>query len=136
MSEKCSAECVCRALRFPRWYPCDKPAKVTRDGKPYCLRHDPERVKAKRDARLAIANAKYEKERQRQERKYECLQACEGMANPVEEVKATRELLKKLLSFFYEDNGELYWGYKEGQSVSDVSEDKDFEQQLIKRKVE
>lgn len=123
-------------MRFPRWFPCGSPAKVTRNGKPYCLRHDPERVKAKRDARLAIANAKYDKERQKTERKYDCLRACDGMAHPVSEVKAMRELLQKLLTFFYVDGTELHWGYVEGQSVGDVSGDKEFEQQLLKRKNE
>lgn len=136
MSEKCSAECVCRGLRFPRWYPCDSPAKVTRDGKHYCLRHDPVKIKASRDARLAIANAKWENKQKMFDRAHACRVACEGMVHPVAEVKAMRELLQKLLTLFYEDEGELHWGYNEGHSVGNVSGDKEFEQQLIKRKNE
>jgi hypothetical protein len=46
------------------------------------------------------------------------------------------ELLRKLLSYFYQDRDELHWGYVEGQSVGRVSDDKDFEKQLIQRKNE
>jgi hypothetical protein len=46
------------------------------------------------------------------------------------------ELLRKLLSYFYQDRDELHWGYVEGQSVGRVSDDKEFEKQLIQRKNE
>lgn len=43
---------------WPRSHGCSRTMKVTRDGKPYCNQHDPERVAAKRAAWEAKYQAK------------------------------------------------------------------------------
>lgn len=95
MSEKCSAECCDRSARFPRWYPCDKSAKVVRDGKSYCGIHDPVKIKAKQDERRAASVAKWNRRWKSLERQSECVKACEGMVNPVAEVAALKAAVKK-----------------------------------------
>ena len=50
---RCSEEVFDHSYRWPRSHGCSRTMKVTRDGKPYCNQHDPEKVAAKRAAREA-----------------------------------------------------------------------------------
>lgn len=50
-----------------RGHACSKPAKVTRDGKPYCTVHDPERVAKKHAEWSANLDAKWARERKERE---------------------------------------------------------------------
>lgn len=51
--EDCSMPVKCCKLIFAQYssYPCTAKAKVTRNGKPYCLRHDPVAQKEKQISR-------------------------------------------------------------------------------------
>jgi len=78
----CKDVCDREGMVGYRYRPCGAKAKVERDGKPYCGRHDPVRIKAKADAkhmqRLAeqgakdAARAKYLAEAAEQKRRAEC----------------------------------------------------------------
>jgi hypothetical protein len=61
-SQKCSNRF------FDRWgsHLCQNKAKVERDGKPYCNRHDPVACKARDDARRSKWQQKWKEEREQQ----------------------------------------------------------------------
>ena len=78
--------------------PCQNPAKVIRDGKPYCGKHDPDAVKARQESRNVEANAKWAHEREAQRRKAVIMNLAYGISTKVFDQKADeiREFLETL----------------------------------------
>ena len=76
--------------------PCHNPAKVIRDGKPYCGTHDPEAIKARREERNIEADAKWAREREAQRRQAVIQNLAYGISTRVFDQKA------KEIKEFYE----------------------------------
>lgn len=71
---------------------CTRRATVERDGKGYCKQHDPEAIKAKRDAVWADRQAQYAAARAERERTAACVNACAGIPDPAT-LRAQRDAL-------------------------------------------
>lgn len=93
---KCCERVRIAGLNFPKYRDCQCPARVERDGKHYCLRHDPVRVKANRDKREADYRARYERENRANEHRWACIIACAGMSDPVRQVSALKAFVSKV----------------------------------------
>lgn len=50
----CSERVHSREVRLAAGFPCSRAAVVTREGKPYCTQHDPERIKERYEAKAKI----------------------------------------------------------------------------------
>jgi hypothetical protein len=85
----------CSQLRMVGFhdYQCRNRAKMTYEGKPYCLVHDPVKRAAKANARYAAWVATRDANANAMERARRCALACEGV--PDNELK--RGLLARLL---------------------------------------
>lgn len=90
MIQKCCKGVRISGLSFYREKPCGRTARVERDGKYYCLMHDPVRCKMKSDKRDAAWRANYNARMKAANHKSSCVIACAGMADPVTMVNALR----------------------------------------------
>ena len=95
---KCSARVGGEGYSAHSGSPCHNPAKVVRDGKPYCGMHDPEAIKTKKEGREVEANAKWATEREAQRRKAVIINIAYGISTRVFDQKANeiREFLETL----------------------------------------
>ncbi len=73
-----------------QFHQCKRFATVERDGKSYCAQHDPEAEKLRRQKTSELWDRRFEQQR----RAHECVVACEGMENPIEEIKRLKSLDK------------------------------------------
>lgn len=89
MSETMCSETVWkRDGNWGRNVPCARKGVVERDGKHYCRQHDPEAIKARREATSAKWNAEWDAKKKQSQRQYDCLAAFEGVENPQEALKS------------------------------------------------
>jgi len=98
MEEQCSVRIMGEEYSVRLGSPCQNPAKVIRDGKPYCGMHDPDAVKARRERRNAEADAKWASERERDRRREAILLLTYGISVKVfdQKRKEIREFLETL----------------------------------------
>ena len=96
--EKCSARVGGEGFSTMSGMHCQNPAKVTRDGIPYCGMHDPVAIKVKREARSTEADIKWATEREAQRRRAVILNLAYGISTRVFDQKASeiREFLEGL----------------------------------------
>ena len=78
-------------------YPCQKPAKIEREGKWYCKVHDPEYIKEKREKWKTDFDKKFAEDSLRWDRTDAMRRACEGLTT--EELnRVTPELIRDALA--------------------------------------
>lgn len=96
--DKCSVRVGSRDSSPHSGLRCFNPAKVVRDGKPYCGVHDPVAAEVKRESRKKGADVKWASEMERGRRRAVILNLTFGISTKVFDQKANeiREFLEAL----------------------------------------
>ena len=78
------------------FHPCSKPVRVERGGKPYCTSHDPEKVKARRDAAPARWDAEWAATKEKRRRLKAEVAACADLSTEALESGVVKDMLEAL----------------------------------------